>query len=94
MKRRIFTSVAIITTLVLTMFSAQPACVHDSEADNDGTCYADAVLNADGTYTVRSYNCEEPRENGGYPPVYNCEIGADEDDDQGGNGLPQIIPGF
>ncbi|MCE7994098.1 MAG: hypothetical protein HEP71_19075 [Roseivirga sp.] len=54
------------------------ACFHDPEAQNDGSCKADAVLNPNGTWTVNGYNCEVYTPAPGYPNIYDCVI-----DDEG-----------
>lgn len=92
MKRQIISLPTMAILLMLYGFSGQSACIHNSEAPNNGTCYADAVKNSNGTWTVNSYNCETPRPNGGYPPTHNCIIGEGVENEEGD--VDQIDPGL
>ena len=57
------------------MTGIDAACIHDSEAENNGNCKADATLNPNGTWTINGYNCETSKPAPGYPHFYNCVIG-------------------
>lgn len=88
------TLVIMILFVILPVSKANSACVHDTNQENKGTCYADFTEHPDGTVTVHSYNCEVPKpREGGYPPIHNCVLGLG--DNEGGNdGLPQLNPGL